>query len=401
MEKVCSIKDLHLSNLRVLVRVDFNVPLDSQGNVTDITRLLAVVPTVKYLLEQDARVILMSHLGRPKGKKEASLSLEPVAKAFSKIIGQTVAFVPDCIGSKVQSAISSMPTGSILLLENLRFYPEEEANDPLFSGQLASLADVYINDAFGTAHRAHASTVGVPQIMRVRGAGLLMLKEIEYLGEKTRNPQRPFVVILGGAKVSDKINVINALLDKADTVLIGGAMAYTFALAQGKAIGNSLAEPDKIDIAKECLKKAEEKGVKFLLPIDTVITDHLDFKARKVGQLKVVEGNISEDWEGIDIGSKTAALFEKEIASAKTILWNGPMGIFEIAEAAKGTNAIAKAVSQSNAISIVGGGDSIQAINESGYVDKISFISTGGGATLEFLEGIELPGLKALSTVIS
>lgn len=401
MGKVSSIKDLHLSNLRVLVRVDFNVPLDSRGNVTDITRLLAVVPTVKYLLEQDARVILMSHLGRPKGKRDSSLSLEPVAKAFAEIMGQTVTFVHDCIGPKVRLAVSSMPTGSILLLENLRFYPQEEENDPVFAEQLASLADVYINDAFGTAHRAHASTVGVPQVMRVRGSGLLMLKEIEYLGEKTKNPGRPFVVILGGAKVSDKINVINALLDKADTLLIGGAMAYTFALAQGKTIGNSLAEPDKIDIAKECLKKAEEKGVKFLLPIDTVITDRIDFKAGKVGQLKVVEGNIPEGWEGIDIGPKTSALFEKEIGSAKTILWNGPMGIFEIADSAKGTNAIAQAISQSNAVSIVGGGDSIQAINESGYADKISFISTGGGATLEFLEGIELPGLKALQTLIS
>lgn len=396
MQHVSSIKDIHLSNLRVLVRVDFNVPLDSKGNVTDITRLLAAVPTVKYLLEHDAKVILISHLGRPKGKEDSSLSLEPIADAFSKIIGQPVTFVHDCVGPKVQLAVSTMPSNSIFLLENLRFYPQEEANDPVFAEQLASLADVYINDAFGTAHRAHASTVGVPELMRVRGAGLLMLKEIEYLGEKTKHPERPFVVILGGAKVSDKINVINALLDKADTVLIGGAMAYTFALAQGQTIGNSLAEPDKIDVAKECLKKAERKGVKFLLPLDTLITDHLDFKAGKVGQLKVVEKDIPEGWEGIDIGPKTSSLFEKEIASAKTILWNGPMGIFEIADSAKGTNAIAQAISKSNAISIVGGGDSIKAINDSGYANKISFISTGGGATLEFLEGIELPGLKAL-----
>lgn len=396
MHEINSIEDLHLSNLRVLVRVDFNVPLDSKGNVTDITRLLGVVPTIKYLLEHNAKIILMSHLGRPKGKKDTHLSLEPVAKAFAKVIGQEVNFIPDCIGSKVQRAVATMLPQSIILLENLRFYPEEESNDLVFAEQLAALADVYINDAFGTAHRAHASTVGVPELMRVRGAGFLMLKEIAYLGQKTNKPERPFVVILGGAKVSDKINVIMALLGKTDVMLIGGAMAYTFALAQGKRIGNSLAEPEKTDIAIECLKKADQKGVKLLLPIDTLITNHLDFKEKKVGELKVVEGDIPPGWEGIDIGPKTVALFEKEIESAKTILWNGPMGIFEIPESAIGTNAIAEALSRADATTIVGGGDSIKAVNDSGCADKISFISTGGGATLEFLEGIELPGLKAL-----
>lgn len=396
MQEISNIKELHLSNLRVLVRVDFNVPLDNKGNVTDITRLLGVVPTIKYLLEHNAKIILMSHLGRPKGKKDSTLSLEPVAKAFAKVIGQDVGFIGDCIGTKVQRIVSTMAPQSIILLENLRFYSQEEENEVEFSEQLASLADVYINDAFGTVHRAHASTVGVPELMRVRGAGLLVLKEIEYLGKKTSKPERPFVVILGGAKVSDKINVINALLNKADVMLIGGAMAYTFALAQGRKVGKSLVEPDKVDIAKECLKKAEQKGVKFLLPIDTLITDNLDFKSGKVGELKVIENDIPEKWEGVDIGPKTIGLFEKEIASAKTILWNGPMGVFEISECDKGTNAIAEAISKSNAISIVGGGDSIKAINESGYADKISFISTGGGATLEFLEGVELPGLKAL-----
>ncbi|PWU04974.1 MAG: phosphoglycerate kinase [Verrucomicrobia bacterium] len=396
MQEISSIKNLHLSNLRVLVRVDFNVPLDSKGNVTDITRLLGVVPTVKYLLEHNAKIILISHLGRPNGKKDSSLSLEPVAKSFSQIIGQEVHFIPDCIGSRVQRAITTMNPGEIILLENLRFYPQEETNDMEFAEQIASLADVYINDAFGTAHRAHASTVAVPELMRVRAAGFLMLKEIEFLGKKTMKPERPFVVILGGAKVSDKINVINTLLNKADVMLIGGAMAYTFALAKGLKVGKSLVEPDKVEVAKECLKKAEEKKVKFLLPIDTLITDHLDFKAGKVGQLKVVEGDIPEGWEGIDIGPKTIDLFAKEIVLGKTILWNGPMGIFEIKDSAKGTNEIAKAVSEFKGISIVGGGDSIKAINESGYANKISFISTGGGATLEFLEGIELPGLKVL-----
>lgn len=398
MEPVISIEDLHLANLRVLVRVDFNVPLDKDGRITDIARLLGAVPTVKYLLEQNAKIILMSHLGRPKGKRDLKLSLEPIAKAFSKIIGEPVRFIDDCIGVKVQDVVSSMLPGSIVLLENLRFHPEEEANDSAFSQALASLGDAYINDAFGTAHRAHASTVGVPELMRVRGAGFLMLKEIEYLWEKTNKPERPFTVLLGGAKVSEKIMVINALLDKANAMLIGGAMAYTFALAQGKAVGNSLAEPDKVKIAQECLKKAKEKGVRFLLPVDNLITDKLDFKTGKTGQLKIVKGDIPEGWEGVDIGPQTCELFAREIASSKTILWNGPMGIFEIEDCAKGTNSIARAVTESDAITIIGGGDSVQAINESGYAHKVSFMSTGGGATLEFLEGLELPGLKALES---
>lgn len=399
MEHITNIKDLHVANLRVLVRVDFNVPMDADGNITDMTRLNAAVPGVRYLLEHKAKVILMSHLGRPNGKKDPKLSLEPIAKAFSVLIGQPVTFLDDCIGPQVRLAVSSMPSGSIILLENLRFYPGEESNDPAFAEELASLGEVYIDDAFGSAHRAHASVVGVPELVRVRGAGLLMLKELEYLGEKTANPERPFTVLLGGAKVSDKINIINVLLDKVDTMLIGGAMSYTFRLAQGKAVGNSLVELDKVDVAKECLKKAADRGVKLLLPIDDVITDKVDFAALKVGELKVVEGDIPDGWQGVDIGPKTRELFEKEIASSKTILWNGPMGIFEIKRCAEGTNAIANAVGKSNAISIVGGGDSTMAINKSGYASRISFISTGGGASLEFLEGIELPGLTALKSI--
>lgn len=399
MQHIMSIKDLHVSNLRVLMRVDFNVPMDDEGNITDMTRLNAAVPDVRYLLEHNAKVILMSHLGRPGGKRDLKYTLAPVAKAFSKLIGQPVTFLDDCIGPQIILAVSSMPSGSIILLENLRFHPGEEANDLPFAEELAALGEVYVNDAFGTAHRAHASVVGVPELIRVRGAGFLMLKELEYLGEKTNNPERPFTVLLGGAKVSDKINIINVLLDKVDTMLIGGAMSYTFRLALGKSIGDSLVELDKVELAKECLKKAEEKGVKIILPVDDVITDHIDFSTRKVGELKVVEGNIPAGWRGVDIGPKTQDLFEKEIAIAKTILWNGPMGVCEIKDCAKGTNAIANAVGKSNAISIVGGGDSTMAINNSGYASRISFISTGGGASLEFLEGKELPGLKALKCI--
>ncbi len=399
MQHIISIKDLHVSNLRVLVRVDFNVPMDAEGNITDMTRLKAAVPGVRYLLEHNAKVILMSHLGRPGGKRDPKLSLEKVGEAFATLIGKPVMFLDDCIGSQVTLAVSSMAPGSIILLENLRFYPGEEANDPSFAEELAALGEVYINDAFGSAHRAHASVVGVPELIRVRGAGLLMLKELEYLGEKTDNPERPFTVLLGGAKVSDKINIINALLNKVDTMLIGGAMSYTFRLALGQSVGNSLVELDKVDMAKECLKKAEKKKVKIILPVDDIVTDTIDFSARKVGELKVVKGNIPDGWQGVDIGPKTRKLFEKEIATSRTILWNGPMGVFEIKGCADGTNAMADAVGKSNAISIVGGGDSIMAINNSGYASRISFISTGGGASLEFLEGKELPGLKALKCI--
>lgn len=398
MHRIISVKDIHVANLRVLVRVDFNVPMDAQGNITDTTRLKAVIPTVRYLIEHNAKVVLISHLGRPKGKKDLKYTLAPVAKAFSELLGHPVTFLGDCIGPKVKSAMISMAPGAVILLENLRFYPGEEANDPKFAEELSILGEVYINDAFGSVHRAHASVVGVPELMRIRGAGLLMQKELEYLGEKTENPERPFLVLLGGAKVSDKLNIINVLLDKVNALLIGGAMSYTFRLAQGESIGNSLVEKDKMDLAKECLKKAKAKDVKLILPVDDVVTDKVDFAAKKVGELKIVKGGIPEGWQGVDIGPETIKLFEKEITDARTILWNGPMGIFEIKECANGTNTIADAVGRSNAISIVGGGDSIKAINASGYAKRISFISTGGGASLEFLEGIELPGLKALES---
>lgn len=388
-----------MGNLRVLVRVDFNVPVDEEAHITDMTRLTAVVPGVRYLIEHNAKVILMSHFGRPGGKRDLKYSLEPVAKAFSEVLGVPVTFVDDCIGGKVNLAVSTMAPGSVVLLENLRFYPGEEANDPKFAEELASIGEVYVNEAFGCVHRAHASVVKVPELIRVRAAGLLMLKELEYLGEKINNPERPFVVLLGGAKVSDKLGMINALLEKVDVVLIGGAMSYTFQAALGRSVGDSLVEKDKVDLARACLEKAKEMGVKIVLPVDDVITDSLDFGLRRVGELKVVEGGIPEGWRGVDIGPKTQELFGQEISRARTIFWNGPMGVFEIKRCAKGTNFIANAVGQSNAISIVGGGDSIAAINKSGYAERISFISTGGGASLEFLEGKELPGLKVLESI--
>ena len=396
MTQVKTVDDLDLSGKKVFVRVDFNVPLDSDGSVTDDTRIKAALPTIKKLYGQNAKIILASHLGRPKGERVESMSLAPVAPVLSERLGLPVLFLNDCIGTEVEEAINGLQGGQIVLLENLRFHKGETENDPQFAKELASLADVYVNDAFGTAHRAHASTFGVPDLLPVKISGYLIAKELEFLGQKTSSPDRPFTVILGGAKVSDKIMVIDALLDKADTIIIGGAMAYTFALANGKKVGDSLSEPDKVELARSALQKAKEKGVRFLLPIDTLGTNSLNFDQKTLGETKVFEGDIEDGWEGVDIGPKTTELYAKEVAGAKTVLWNGPMGVFEIEDSSKGTFAVAQAVADGDGISIIGGGDSVKAINRSGYSGQVSFMSTGGGASLEFLEGKSLPGVSIL-----
>ncbi len=398
MSKIKTIKDVDLKGKKVFVRVDFNVPFDAQGNISDDTRIVAALPTINYLLDEGAMVVLTSHLGRPKSKADTQFSLAPVAKALAEKLGKPVVFVDDCIGEKVKAACAEMKPGDVVLLENSRFYSEEKKNDPAFAKKLVedTGAQAYVNDAFGTAHRAHATTAGVAEYLPIKVAGLLIEKELEFLGSKTETPVRPFTVILGGSKVSDKITVIDALLDKCDAMLIGGAMAYTFALAQGRKTGNSLVEPDKIDLAKSALEKAAKKGVKFLLPIDNAVAQSIDFAAGKVGPMAVMEANIEDGWAGVDIGPKTIELYKKQIAESKTILWNGPMGIFEIKECATGTFAIAEAVAKSDAISIIGGGDSVKAIKKSGFAKDVSFISTGGGASLEFLEGKELPGVAVL-----
>ncbi len=397
MSQIKTIKDVDLKGKKVFVRVDFNVPFDNKGEISDDTRIVAALPTIKYLIDEGAMLVLTSHLGRPKSKEDKQFSLAPVAKALSEKLGKPVVFVDDCIGPKVKEACAAMKPGDVVLLENSRFYPEEKKNDPEFSKKLAedTGAEAYVNDAFGTAHRAHATTAGVAAYLPIKVAGLLIEKELEFLGSKTENPERPFTVILGGAKVSDKITVIDALLDKCNSMLIGGAMAYTFALAQGKKVGKSLVEADKVDLALAALKKAKDKGVNFLLPVDNVVCQTIDFAAGTVGELKVMEG-IEDGWAGVDIGPKTVELYKNEIAKSKTILWNGPMGVFEIKECAKGTFAIAEAVAKSDAISIVGGGDSVKAVKKSGYAKDVTFISTGGGASLEFLEGKQLPGVAVL-----
>ncbi len=398
MAKIKTIKDVDLKGKKVFVRVDFNVPFDAQGNISDDTRIVAALPTIKHLVEQGAKVVLTSHLGRPKSKADLQFSLAPVAKALAEKLGKDVVFVDDCIGEKVKDACSKMVEGDVVLLENSRFYSEEKKNDPAFAKQLVedTGAEAYVNDAFGTAHRAHATTAGVAAYLPIKVAGLLIERELEFLGSKTETPVRPFTVILGGSKVSDKITVIDALLDKCDAMLIGGAMAYTFALAQGRKVGNSLVEPDKVDLAKAALEKAEKKGVKFLLPIDNATTQNIDFAGGSVSEIKIMESDIEDGWAGVDIGPKTIELYKNQVAESKTILWNGPMGIFEIKDCAKGTFAVAEAVAKSDAISIIGGGDSVKAIKKSGYAKDVSFISTGGGASLEFLEGKELPGVAVL-----
>jgi 3-phosphoglycerate kinase len=390
-----TIKDVNLAGQRVLVRCDFNVPL-KDGAVSDDSRIVAALPTIKHLAGQGAKVILCSHLGRPKGEKKAEFSLAPVAKDLAAKLGQEVSFIEDCVGDSVEAGVAKLGDGEVALLENVRFYKGETDNDPEFAKQLASVAEAYVNDAFGTAHRAHASTAGVTDHLSPCVCGFLIEKELAYLGDKTANPERPFTVILGGAKVSDKIKVIDALLEKADTIIIGGAMAYTFALAEGRKVGESLSEPDYIDTAKSALAKAKEKGVKFLLPVDNLAVKDLDFGAGTVGETKFFEGDIEDGWEGVDIGPRSIERFKDEVAAAKTVLWNGPMGIFEIDACNKGTFAIAETIAQSDGTSIIGGGDSVKAIKMSGYSDKVTFMSTGGGASLEFLEGKELPGVTAL-----
>ena len=396
MTRVKNIDDVNLQGKRVFVRVDFNVPMDANGKITDDTRINAALPTIKKLQEQGAKVILASHLGRPKGKRVETMSLAPIAPLLSDKLSLPVLFLNDCIGSEVDDALKDLQDGQIALLENLRFHKGETENDPIFAQGLASHADAYVNDAFGTAHRAHASTYGVAELLPIKVSGYLIAKELEFLGQKTATPDRPFAVILGGAKVSDKIMVIDSLIDKADVIIIGGAMAYTFALANGKKIGESLSEPDKVDLARSALEKAKEKGVRFLLPVDTLGTNALDFASKTLGEIKIFEGDIDDGWEGVDIGPKTTEIYAREVAAAKTVLWNGPMGVFEIQNSSKGTFAIAKAVAESDGVSIIGGGDSVTAINQSGYSDKVTFMSTGGGASLEFLEGKSLPGVSVL-----
>ncbi len=412
-----TVRDLNVRGKRVFVRVDYNVPMEEQAGqmvINDATRIKETLPTLDLLIAGGAKIILAAHLGRPKGKREPSMSLRPVAAKLADLINRPVAFVDDCIGEKVEQTAGLLKEGDILLLENTRYYDQEEANDPAYSEQLAKVADIYVNDAFGAAHRAHASTEGVARVVAKRGgqcaAGLLMERELKFLGDELETPARPFVVILGGAKVSDKIQVIDRLLEKADAILIGGAMAYTFKLAQGFKVGKSLVEPDKTDVAKAALEKAKARGVKFLLPTDntivtTVKTDKLNTKGKPIIEFvdprTNSEPNIPDAEEGVDIGPATAATFSEVILGAKTILWNGPMGIFEDKRFAAGTNAVAKAVvdaTAKGAKSIIGGGDSVKALNKAGLGDRVTFMSTGGGASLEFLEGKELPGVAALTT---
>jgi phosphoglycerate kinase len=396
-----SVRDLDVSGKRVLVRVDFNVPTEEKDGrivITDDTRIRESLPTIELLRQKGAKVILMAHFGRPKGKPVAKYSLRPVADHLHTLIHHPVAFSPEVIGSVPAEIIAAMCAGDVTLLENVRFHAEEEENADSFAQELAKLGDVYVNDAFGAAHRAHASTAGIAKFMPVAAMGLLMEKELKYLVDELAHPDRPFIVILGGSKVSSKITVIKSLMEKADTILIGGAMAYTFFLAQGIKVGKSLVEPDKVDLAKEILALAKEKGVKFLLPVDTLETDAIKAGAntRNTPPLSPETG-VTDGWEGVDIGSATIKLFEQEIASAKTILWNGPVGIFEIPDFSRGTRAIAEAIAKSGAKSIVGGGDSVTAVKQFGLADKMTFISTGGGASLELLEGRVLPGVAALA----
>jgi phosphoglycerate kinase len=398
-----SIRDLDLNNKHVFIRVDFNVPLTEDGTaITDDTRIRATLPTIEYAIRHKAKVILASHLGRPKGKHNPKYSLRPVVDRLRELLDHDVSlnvnvgFSPDCIGDVASELSSQLESGQVLLLENLRFHPEEEADDPAFAKKLAGLAEIYVNDAFGSAHRAHASTEGITHFVKKAAAGLLMEKELTYLGKALESPEKPFVAIIGGSKISGKIDVIDNLLDKVDTLVIVGGMAYTFQRALGITTGKSLVEEDKIDIAKEALDKAKKNGVQLLLPVDNILAD--DFSPTAKTQVWDSSKNFPTDWQGLDIGPKTIALITEVVAEAKTILWNGPAGVFEFPAFAVGTNAIAHAVANNTAaISIIGGGDSVSAINQAGVADKITHISTGGGASLEFLEGKKLPGVEALT----
>ena len=389
-----TIEDIEVKGKKVLVRCDFNVPL-IDGKITDENRLVGSLPTIKYLIENGAKVILCSHLGKPKGP-DPSMSLKPVAARLSELLNKEVVFAADdeVVGDNARKAVENMKDGDVVLLENTRFRKEETKNEEAFSRELASLAEVFVNDAFGSAHRAHCSTVGVAKFLTVSVCGYLIQKELKFLGNAVANPARPFVAILGGAKVSDKINVINNLLDKVDTIIIGGGMSYTFLKALGNTIGTSLLEEDKLDYAKGMVEKAEEKGVNFLLPVDHVVADKFDAAAEAI----TTEGvNIPDGYMGLDIGPKTIELFSEAVKNAKTVIWNGPVGVFEFEKFAAGTKAIAKALSETDAVTIIGGGDSAAAVNQLGYGDKMTHISTGGGASLEFLEGKELPGIAVLN----
>ncbi len=387
-----TVKDINLKGKKVFVRCDFNVPMDENQNITDNTRIKAALPTIKYLLEQNCKIILASHLGRPKGEVKPEFSLKPVAKELSKLLGKEVIMANDVIGEDAMTKAANLKEGEIMLLENVRFHREETDNNPEFAKKLASMAEVFVNDAFGTAHRAHASTTGIADY--IPGvAGFLIEKELKFLGNAINNPERPFVAILGGAKVSDKIGVIDSLLDKVDTLMIGGGMAYTFFKAQGYNVGNSLCEVEKTGLALEAMKKAKAKGVKLLLPIDTKIGKEFkpDTESKTVAWTEIPDG-----WEGFDIGEKTIEMFKNELQSAKTVIWNGPLGLFEFDQFAIGTNEIAKTLADLDATTIIGGGDSAAAVTKAGLADKMTHISTGGGASLEFLEGKKLPGIECL-----
>ena len=387
-----TVEDINVSGKKVLVRCDFNVPL-KDGEITSDKRIVASLPTIKYLIDHNAKVILCSHLGRPKGEFKPEFSLAPVAKRLSELLGKEVKMAKDVVGESAQALAAELKDGDVMLLENVRFHAEETKNDPEFSKALASLADIYVNDAFGSAHRAHSSTTGVADYLPAV-CGYLIQKEIEFMGGALENPKRPLVAILGGAKVSDKIGVINNLLDKVDTLIVGGGMAYTFFVAKGYHVGTSLVEEDKVELAKDMMNKAAEKGVKFLLPIDNVVGKEFDADTE---YQTINSDEFPEGWMGLDIGPKTRALFADAVKGSGTVIWNGPMGVSEWDHFANGTIAVATAVAESGAISIIGGGDSAAAVQKLGFADKMSHISTGGGASLEFLEGKELPGIAALN----
>ncbi len=390
-----TVRDVDVKGKKVFVRCDFNVPQDADGNITDDNRIKGALPTIQYLLEHGAKVVLSSHLGRPKNGFEAKFSLKPVCDRLNELLGNKVVLAADVICEDAKAKVAALKDGNAVLLENVRFHKEEEKNDPAFAKALAEFADVYVNDAFGTAHRAHASTAGVADYCKVNVAGFLIEKEIEIMGGALTSPKRPFVAILGGAKVSDKIGVITNLLDKVDCLLIGGAMAYTFSAAKGGKTGDSRVEKDKIELAAELMKKAEEKGVKMYLPLDNVITQ--EFKADAASKV-CNAGEIPDGWEGLDIGPKTAALYADVIKDAKTVVWNGPMGVFEFEKFAVGTKEVAKALAANkDAVTIIGGGDSAAAVEQLGFADKVTHISTGGGASLEYLEGKILPGIACLN----
>ena len=387
-----TVKDIDLKGKRVFVRCDFNVPMDENQNITDNTRIVAALPTIKYLLEQNCKIILASHLGRPKGEFKPEFSLKPVAKELSKLLNKEVIMAKDVIGEETIQKALNLKEGEIMLLENVRFHKEETDNNPEFAKKLASMAEVFVNDAFGTAHRAHASTTGIADYLPAV-SGFLIEKELKFLGNAVNNPERPFVAILGGAKVSDKIGVIDSLLEKVDTLMIGGGMAYTFFKAQGYEVGNSICEMDKLDLAKNAMEKAKQKGVKLMLPVDTKVGK--EFKEDT--ESKTVKWTeIPADWEGFDIGAETIKMFSDELRKAKTVVWNGPLGLFEFEQFAIGTNEIAKVLSEIDATTIIGGGDSAAAVKKAGLEDKMTHISTGGGASLEFLEGKKLPGIECL-----